>query len=315
MGWTIPDKGEGDNDLQSIMFQEYIDVLVEGISGKNCVLSGCTITGGASMTPTVAKGAVLSNGVLFAVASATVTIGTADATNPRIDLIVIDSAGAKQVRAGSAAQNPKPPARTTNDVVIGAVYVPAADTTIETTKIIDMRVLRGRVTLKTTSTAVTNNTTLAIQTYFTITLPSGLFLTGQQVHVRCGGNYLANSGTPTWTLTIAYGGTTMFADVTAATTADADRGAWEVDFILNASSNTAQQLVGRAIFQTPGAKTAPTTGTAGDLSVVTHVITPIRGTAAVDSDAADRTLTVQWTMSVSNVADETVMDFGFAELL
>lgn len=315
MGWSIPDKGEPLNDLQSIPFQEYFDVLIEGMSGRNCVLSGCAVTGGAAMTPTVAKGAVLSAGVLFAVASATVTIPTADATNPRIDLIVITSAGAKAVRQGTAAVNPKPPARTTDDVVIAAVYVPANVTTINTTHTTDLRILRGRVTLKTTSAAVTFNTTLAIQTYFTVTLPSGLFLAGQQVHVRCGGTYLANSGTPTWTLTVAYGGTTMFADVTGATTADADRGAWEVDFIINASSNTAQQLVGLATFQTPGAKTAPTTGTAGDLSVATSVITPIRGTAAVDSDAADRTLTVQWTMSVSNVADETVMDYGYAELL
>jgi hypothetical protein len=315
MPWTIPDKGEGNTDRQSIMFQEYLEVLQEGIASTTCVLSGCTITGGASMTPTVAKGAVLSGGVLYAIASATVTIATADATNPRLDLIVITSAGAKAVRTGTAAANPKPANRTAGDVVLAVVDVPANATTIPTNFITDLRVLRGRCTLKTTSAPVTFNTTLAIQTYFTVTLPSGLFLAGQQVHVRCGGTYLANSGTPTWTLTIAYGGTTLFADVTAATTADADRGAWEVDFVLNAQSSTAQQLVGVAQFQTPGAKTAPTTGTAGDLSVTTSVVTPIRGSSAVDSDAGDRTLTVQWTMSVSNVADETTMDYGYAELL
>jgi hypothetical protein len=142
MPWTIPDKGEADNDLQSILFQEYLEVLVEGINGRNCVLSGCAVTGGADMTPEVTKGAVLSNGALFAVAAGTATIGAADATNPRIDLVVVTSAGALAVRAGTAAATPKPPARTANDVVLAAVYVPANDTSIETTKITDMRVLR-----------------------------------------------------------------------------------------------------------------------------------------------------------------------------
>lgn len=318
MPFTIPDKGEGDSDIQSILFQEQLDILVAGINGTAFVTSGCAVTaqGTPDMTVAVAKGSVISNGTLFAVAAANVTITAADGTNPRLDLVVVDSTGAKAARTGTAAANPKPAARTANDVVLAIVYVPAADTTIGSTQITDMRMIRDSgVTLKRTSTAVTFNTTLAIQTYFTIVLPSGLFLTGKQLRVRCGGNYLSNSGVPTWTLTIAYGGTTMFADATAATAAGAARGAWLVEFVLNAVSNTSQTIDGTAIFQTPGVKTAPTTGTAGDLAVVTAVVTPFRGTAAVDSDAADRTLTVQWTMSVSNVADETVMDFGSAELV
>src|SRR3990170_8575724 len=127
-GLTLPDKGEGDNDLQSVLFQEYLEVLVAGISGVDCVLSGLAVTGGADMTPAVAKGSVLSNKTMFAVAAADVTITTADATNPRLDLIVVTSAGALAVRAGTAAANPKPPARTANDVVIAIVYVPPTDT-------------------------------------------------------------------------------------------------------------------------------------------------------------------------------------------
>jgi len=316
--FTIPDKGEGQNDLQSIIFQEAIDILVAGIAGSECVLSGCdpAAQGSPDMTVAVAKGAVLSQGVLFAVAAANATIGTADATNPRIDLVVITSAGAIATRAGTAASAPKPPARTAGDVVLAFIYVPATDTTIASIQITDARMIRsqGPIVLKKTTTAVTNNTTSSIQTYFTLTVPNGLFLTGRQIRVRCGGNYLANSGTPTWTLTIAYGGTTMFADATGATTADADRGSWEVDFILNASGNATQTLSGLVTFQTPGAKTAAATG-GGDLAVTTNIATPIRGTAAVDSNAANRDLTVQWTMSVSNAADETVMEYAFAELL
>jgi hypothetical protein len=144
MPWTIPDKGEGDNDLQSVMFQEYLDVLVAGLSGVDCVLAGCAVTGGADMTPAVAAGVVRSNGVQFAVTAADVTIGAADGTNPRIDLIVINNAGAKAVRAGTAGANPKPPARSANDVVLAAVLVLANDTSIETTKLTDMRVFRNQ---------------------------------------------------------------------------------------------------------------------------------------------------------------------------
>lgn len=145
MAWTIPDKGEGDNDLQSILFQEYLDVLVGGIAGTDCVVSGCAVTGGADMTPAVASGVVISNGVWFSVTGADVTIGTADATNPRIDLIVVNSSGSLAVRAGTAASAPKPPARTANDVVLAAVYVPANDTTIGSGAITDLRVIRDDI--------------------------------------------------------------------------------------------------------------------------------------------------------------------------
>lgn len=318
MPWTVPDKGEGDNDIQSILFQEYLEVLLAGIQGIDCVVSGCAITGGADMTPAVAKGAVISNGTLFAIAAADVTIGAADGTNPRIDLIVVTSAGALAVRAGTAAAAPKPPARTANDVVLAAVYVPAADTSIETTKITDMRVIRDRnIILKKTTSAVTFNTTAADETYFTITLPSGLFLTGRQIRVTCGGTYLNNSGVSRGViLAIVYAGTNLFRDNAGATAFadDADRGAWYLDFIVNASSNTAQQVDGVMCLQTPGAKNAPTGGTAGDLSVGSHVVTPFRGTAAIDSDAGDRTLTVQFTLSASHASLEMSMDYAQAVL-
>lgn len=145
MAWTIPDKGEGDSNIQSVLFQEYLDVLVAGLAGTDCVVSGCAVTGGADMTPAVAAGVVISNGVWFSVTGADVTIGTADATNPRLDLIVVNSSGSLAVRAGTAAAAPKPPARTANDVVLAVVYVPASDTTIGSSQITDLRVVRNDI--------------------------------------------------------------------------------------------------------------------------------------------------------------------------
>lgn len=321
MAMSLPDAGEGVNNIQSIFFQEYLDVLLAGIQGVDCVLSGCAITGGAGMTPSVAKGAVLTNGVLKPVTAGTVTISAANATNPRIDLIVVDSSGAKVVRTGTAAASPKPPARTANDVVLGAVYVPANDTTIDTNQIVDLRVPPGRVTLlhKTTTAEVTNTTAAAVhllaKSASGLVIPNGLFTAGKILRVRMGGDMVMNSGTPTGTLTIAYGGTTLFADVTSTGwTADADRRAWFVEFDLVAQGNAVQALAGAYNFQGAAGYTAPATGK-GDIGGTSEQVGPIQGEATVDSDAADRTLTVTFTMSVSNLANEIVVDSCTVELL
>jgi len=328
MAFTIPDKGEGDNDLQSIIFQEDIEILIAGISGLDCVLSGLAVTGGADMTPAVAKGAVLSNGVMSAVAAADVTITTADATNPRIDLIVVNSSGALAVRAGTAAAAPKPPARTANDVAIASVYVPANDTAIGTSQIKDRRVMRGGsspiVLYTTTSAETTNNTSAAIDILNKagsgVVIPSGLFLAGRILRVRIGGNLLVNSGTPTLTLTVIYGGTTMFADATVVSAADADRRAWMLDMLLVAQGNSDQALFGSLFLQpidiavaaaaTTGIGDMATANTSNRLGTV-----PFAGSAAVDSDAADRTLQVRFTYNVANAADEVVVEGATVELL
>lgn len=327
MSWTIPDKGEGDNDIQSIMFQEDLEVLVAGISGVDCVLSGLAVTGGADMTPAVAKGAVLTNRLMKAVAAADVTIGTADATNPRIDLIVVTSAGALAVRAGTAAAAPKPPARTANDVVIASVYVPANDTAIATTQIKDRRVTPPfpLCIYRTTAAETTNTTAAAIdildKTNSGVIIPNGLFTTGRTLRVRINGNYLFNSGTPTLTLTIIYGAVTLFADASVAAVAGTQRGAWVIDFLLTAQGNADQALVGQlAISPVEVARVNPTTGISGDLAFANTSnrlgIVPFAGAAGTaDSDAADRTLRVQFTMNVSNVADEIVVEGATVELL
>lgn len=321
MAFTIPDKGEGDNDIQSILFQEHLDILVDGISGKNCVLSGCAVTGGADMTPEVAKGAVLSNGVLYAIAATTVTIGTADATNPRIDLVVVNSSGSLAVRAGTAAAAPKPPARTANDVVLAAVYVPANDTAISTSQITDMRMMRenGPICIYREAGPQTTNTTAAAiealnKANSGVTIPSGLFLAGRQLRVRMGGNMLLNSGTPTVRVVIAYGGTTMFSDISGASTADTDRAAWALDFTIAAQGNADQTLGGILAMGIIAAKTAPTTGI-GDAWSTAYNIASVSGAAAVDSDAANRLLSVQITFSVSNAANELVVEYATVELI
>lgn len=322
MPLTIPDKGEGANDIQSILFQEDLEVLGAGIARTDCVLSGCACTpqGSPDMTVAVAKGAVLSNGVLRPVTAGNVTIGTADGTHPRIDLIVVNSSGTKAVRAGTAAAAPKPPARTANDVVLAQVFVPASDTTISGNQIVDRRVMvgNGPVTIyKQTTADAVNTTSSAIEllnrTNSGLTVPSGLLLAGKTLRVRMGGNWLGNSGTPTIRIAVAFGGTTMFSDISAAITADADRSAWWLDFELTAQGNSDQTLNGQFSMGKIAAKTAPTTGI-GDAWDTAAVVAPVSGSAAVDADAADRLLSVQFTFSVSNAANEVVTEFATVEL-
>lgn len=327
MAGTLPDKGEGQNDLQSVLFQEYLDVIVAGIQGIDAVLVGCAVTaqGSPDMTVAVAKGAVLSNGALFPVTAGNATITTADGTNPRLDLVVVNNAGTKAVRAGTAAANPKPPARSANDVVLAVVYVPAADTTISAAQIVDQRSMRtqGPILLKKITTPVTVANSAAIQTFFTLTVPNGLFLSGRIIRVRVAGSFLLNSGTADLvTLTISYGGTTMYADITTGVSvASALRRPFFVEFDLVAQANNDQQLQGRFELGALGTAAPPaaTTGFgAADSALAVGARSnhnAFSGSAAIDSDAADNDLLVRFTHSVANAAIDTTMESATAELL
>lgn len=317
--FTIPDKGEGVSIYQSVWWQEKIDALVEGLNGINCVLSGFNATDNGDMTFSIAKGSVMTNNVLDAVSAGTATISTADATNPRIDLIVIDSSGTLKVRTGTASSTPTPPARTANDVLLYSVWVPAGITVLTTAYIDDCRVVRDKniVLFKTTTAETTNTTSAQIDVLNKagggVVIPDGLFLEGKQLHVRIGGNMLLNSGTPTVRIEIIYGGTTMFSDISGASTVDPDRNAWFVDFVLNAQANADQNLSGILAMGLLAAKTNPTTGI-GDAWSTAANIAPIQGAAAVNSNAGNRTLRVAITLSVSNVANEIVTEYASIEL-
>jgi hypothetical protein len=298
---------------------------MDGISGLNCVLSGLVVTGGSDMTPSVAKGSVLSNGVMFAVAAGDVTITAADATHPRIDLIVVNSSGALAVRAGTPAASPVPPVRTANDVAIAAVYVPANDTTIATNQLKDLRARRERGPIciyKTTTAETTNTTASAIECLNKansgVTIPSGLFLAGRVLRVRVGGNMLINGGAGNVTVAIKYGGTTMFSDTSAGSTNDTDRRAWFADFTIVAQGNSDQALVGHLQFENfISATTAPGTGI-GDMwqdGVTSEGPVAVAGSAAVDSDAANRLLSFQITFQVSSASNEVVVEYASVDIV
>lgn len=303
---TIPDEGAGVADVQSVLYSAYLNAILAGCIGTERVLSGGAVTSNSNMAPSVAKGSALSGGVLFGWAANTVTVTTAHATLPRIDLIVATTGGLA-VRAGTAASPPAPPTPTAGDVLLAAVYVAAADTSIGSTEMQDMRMSQswGPVCLDRNTTQLTINNDATAQTYYTITLPSGLFLANRVLDLRMTGDMLINSGTPTVTITAFYGGTggtTMWSDVSGTFTAQAARRPWELNLRLTAQGNAVQ--ICSAIFgMVPvGGNVAPATGT-GDVWG-SNSGTPIRGAAALDSDSANRDLVIQMTMSVANAANE-----------
>jgi hypothetical protein len=165
-------------------------------------------------------------------------------------------------------------------------------------------------------------TNTAENTIFTVTLPSGMFLAGKVVRVRCGGTFLANSGTAcTYTFRIKYGATTLFGDVSLAVAADADRGAWWTSFDLTAQANADQALSGFiTMANTPAGRIPGSVAGTGDIlgSVAVAgrpVTTPFSGAAAIDSDAGDNALVVTWQLSVNNAALDIIVESATAELL
>lgn len=121
------------------------NILSAAVAGDG-VVSGCAVTaqGAPNMTVAVAVGAVRIGGVEAVVSAGNVTITAADATNARFDLIVANNSGTKSATAGSPDANPCFPNIPASSVVLAAVYVPAADTAIGSTQIIDKRgVLAG----------------------------------------------------------------------------------------------------------------------------------------------------------------------------
>lgn len=139
--FTIPNNNVAFNANQSIWMSTDIAAIVQGIKGEG-VLSGAGVTaqGSPDLTVAVASGTVIIAGAAVSVSSGNLSIAAGGSTNPRIDIVSVNSGGTKTVTSGTTAANPAPPAIPASSVLLAMVYVPALDTTIESNQITDKRV-------------------------------------------------------------------------------------------------------------------------------------------------------------------------------
>ena len=145
--YTIPDQGEGASNVQSICFQDDLENAINSPYLGTFVKSGLVVTANAALSVAVAAGVAYSQGIRYPVAAnPALMIAAADLTNPRIDMIVVTTAGVLAVRQGVAVAfttttTPKPLNLTLGDVALAQVFVAALDTALAAGDVVDKRVM------------------------------------------------------------------------------------------------------------------------------------------------------------------------------
>jgi hypothetical protein len=104
---------------------------------------GCAVTaqGTPDQTVAVAAGSVRIGGRYVKVTAGNVSLTAADGTNPRFDLITVDTTGTKGVTNGTPSADPVYPTLPAGKVILAQVFRAASDNTIQTADITDKRVL------------------------------------------------------------------------------------------------------------------------------------------------------------------------------
>ena len=150
--YTIPDQGEGASNIQSICFQDDLENAINSPYLGTFVKSGLGVTANAALSVAVAAGVCYSQGIRYPVAAnAALMIAAADLTNPRIDMIVVTTAGVLAVRQGVAVAfttttTPKPLNLTLGDVALAQVLVRSLVTVITAADIVDKRLIVPNLT-------------------------------------------------------------------------------------------------------------------------------------------------------------------------
>lgn len=107
------------------------------------VWSGTTVTEGVSPTDMSIRVLVgelrKDDGVYVTVAQQDLTVGAADGTNPRWDIVVVDAAGTATIVAGVVSATPVLPDTPAGKTLLAKVTVAALDTGISNSEIADLR--------------------------------------------------------------------------------------------------------------------------------------------------------------------------------
>lgn len=296
MAFTIPNTGDAGFSDQSQVDSIDIAILAAAYNGNGVIKgvgSDCAVTaqGTPDMTLAVAAGAVIANGTMVNVAAGNVTITTAHSTNPRFDLVVVDNAGTKSVTAGTAAGSPVFPAIPSNSVVLATVYVPAADTAINTNQITDKRLMINPYgTIARLGSVVTVVSTVSETDLISWTVLGGLMSTNRTLRLTLIGDTINNSGaTTTLALKLSFGGTVVWTDTSGTIAASASRRPFF--FQANISNVNSASVQYEAGFFLHGSAGGATTGL-GDLSAAGQRETVFSGSGTINT-ASDAVVLVR----------------------
>ena len=124
---------------------EQLERIARGIPKQFGIVTGGAVTVSAGIT--VAVSAIAANDYVIngavqttAYAGGTVALTAADATNPRIDLITIDTSGTVGKVDGTAAGTPFPPDAGDTKLVLAEILMVANETSLAASDILDKRV-------------------------------------------------------------------------------------------------------------------------------------------------------------------------------
>jgi len=102
-----------------------------------------TATGTPDLEVHVATGSAIVNGTFVSTTSVQdLTVTTGDATNPRLDLVSMNSSGTSSITDGVPASTPVPPDLPADEILLALISVVANDTAISNDEITDKRVIR-----------------------------------------------------------------------------------------------------------------------------------------------------------------------------
>jgi hypothetical protein len=140
MAFTIPNVANVTYTDQAQIDNNDFAIMIAASSGTG-IQSGGVVTNYGSMQVQNTAGVAIINNLVVNFTSATPTLSAADPTNPRFDLITVNSSAVVGVTTGTPAAAPVFPTIPANSAVLAAVYVPAMATTITLFNIVDKRVL------------------------------------------------------------------------------------------------------------------------------------------------------------------------------
>jgi hypothetical protein len=144
MAFTWPNAADAAFAAQARLFQTDIDILVVGMRGVGIIDDGCAVTpsGAADHKVNVAGGvAAFGTSGSISVTAGQVTLSVPDSSQPRVDLVWVNSTGTLGKTDGVAAAKPVPPALPASTAALAMVHSPAVGgATVASTWVTDKRV-------------------------------------------------------------------------------------------------------------------------------------------------------------------------------